>query len=150
MRSLVLFLVGLAVGAMCTLIAVNALDRGTSHHDAVMTLMGQQMKSIDQSIKASRCASTDLMPRLQTLLRLAFWAALIFAFVMGVVPMLLLLERKLLGGLCGWLRGWHRRVRRGSVRACGWRRRGHLGRYRAKILAHDQRVGAHALERGDA
>ena len=67
MRSLVLFLVGLAVGAMCTLIAVNALDRGTSHHDAVMALMGQQMKSIDQSIKASRCASTDLTPRLQTL-----------------------------------------------------------------------------------
>ena len=55
MRSLVLFLVGLAVGAMCTLIAVNALDRGTSHHDAVMALMGQQMKS------------TDLTPRLQTL-----------------------------------------------------------------------------------
>lgn len=67
MRSLVLFLVGLAVGAMCTLIAVNALDRGTSHHDAVMALMGQQMKSIDQSVKASRCASTDLTPRLQTL-----------------------------------------------------------------------------------
>lgn len=67
MRSLVLFLVGLAVGALCTLIAVNALDRGTSHHDAVMSLMGQQMKSISQSVKASRCAATDLTPRLQTL-----------------------------------------------------------------------------------
>lgn len=67
MRSLVLLLVGLLVGALCTIIAVNALNRGTAYPNAVMALMGQQMKSIDQSIKQSRCASTDLTPRLQTL-----------------------------------------------------------------------------------
>ena len=67
MRLVVLFLVGLLVGAMATLVAVNAMDRGTSHSHAVMAMMGQQMKALDQSIKASRCASTDLTPRLQTL-----------------------------------------------------------------------------------
>jgi hypothetical protein len=67
MRALVLFLVGLAVGALCTLIAVNALNRGTAYDHAVMAMMGQQMKALDQSVKASRCASTDLTPRLQTL-----------------------------------------------------------------------------------
>jgi hypothetical protein len=67
MRALVLFLVGLAVGAMGTLIALNALDRGTDYPDAVMAMMGQQMKALDGSVKASRCASTDLTPRLQTL-----------------------------------------------------------------------------------
>ena len=67
MRSLILLLVGLLVGALCTLIAVNALDRGTAYPNAVMALMGQQMKAIDKSIKQSRCASTDLTPRLQTL-----------------------------------------------------------------------------------
>lgn len=67
MRSLVLLLVGLAVGALCTLIAVNTLNRGTPYHRAVMTMMGQQMKAIDKSVKASRCAATDLSPRLQTL-----------------------------------------------------------------------------------
>ena len=67
MRSLILLLVGLLVGALCTLMAVNALDRGTAYPNAVMALMGQQMKAIDKSIKQSRCASTDLTPRLQTL-----------------------------------------------------------------------------------
>ena len=67
MRSLVLLLVGLLVGALCTIIAVNALNRGTAYPNAVMALMGQQMKAIDKSIKQSRCASTDLTPRLQTL-----------------------------------------------------------------------------------
>lgn len=67
MRAVVLFLVGLAVGALCTLIAVNALNRGTAWPNAVMSEMGHQMKGLDTSIKASRCASTDLTPRLQTL-----------------------------------------------------------------------------------
>jgi hypothetical protein len=66
-RSLILFLVGLAIGAICTVIAVNALHRGTAYPNAVMAMMGQQMKALDQSVKASRCASTDLTPRLQTL-----------------------------------------------------------------------------------
>ena len=67
MRTVVLFLVGLVVGALCTLIAVNALHRGTAYPNAVMAMMGQQMKALDHSVKASRCASTDLTPRLQTL-----------------------------------------------------------------------------------
>lgn len=67
MRSLVLLVVGLLVGALCTIIAVNALNRGTAYPNAVMALMGQQMKAMDKSIKQSRCASTDLTPRLQTL-----------------------------------------------------------------------------------
>ena len=67
MRSLVLFLVGLAVGALGTLITVNALDRGTSYPHAVMAMMGQQMMGLGRNVKVSRCASTDLTPRLQTL-----------------------------------------------------------------------------------
>ena len=67
MRSLVLVLVGLVVGALCTLIAVNAMHRGTAYPNAVMAMMGQQMKAMDKSVKASRCAATELSPRLQTL-----------------------------------------------------------------------------------
>lgn len=67
MRALVLFLVGLAVGAACTLILINTLNRGTAYPNAVMAMMGQQMKALDASVKQSRCASTDLTPRLQTL-----------------------------------------------------------------------------------
>lgn len=67
MRSLILLVVGLLVGALCTVIAINTLNRGTAYPNAVMALMGQQMKAMDTSIKQSRCASTDLTPRLQTL-----------------------------------------------------------------------------------
>jgi cytochrome c556 len=67
MRSLVLLLIGLAVGAACTLIAVNALNRHTPYNKAVMAMMGQQMKAVDKSVKANKCAATDLVPRLQTL-----------------------------------------------------------------------------------
>lgn len=67
MRTFVLFLVGLAVGALCTVILVNTLNRGTAYPNAVMAMMGQQMKAMDRSIKQSRCAPADLTPRLQTL-----------------------------------------------------------------------------------
>lgn len=67
MRSLILFVVGLMVGALCTVIAINALNRGTAYDHAVMAMMGQQMKALDSSIKQSRCSSADLTPRLQTL-----------------------------------------------------------------------------------
>lgn len=67
MRALVLLVVGLLVGSLCTVIAINALNRGTDYPNAVMAVMGQQMKAMDKSVKQSRCASTDLTPRLQTL-----------------------------------------------------------------------------------
>jgi cytochrome c556 len=64
---IVLFLIGLAVGAIGTVAAVNAMNRHTPWSKATMTVIGQQMKGIDESVKASRCASADLVPRLQTL-----------------------------------------------------------------------------------
>ena len=67
MRSLILFLIGLAIGAVCTVTLVNALNRKSAYPQAVMTMMGHQMKALDGSVKQNRCASTDLTPRLQTL-----------------------------------------------------------------------------------
>ena len=67
MRSLVLFLVGLAVGAIATVLVVNAINRGPHYDKAVMTVMGQHMKALDRSVKANRCATTDIDPHLQTL-----------------------------------------------------------------------------------
>lgn len=67
MRPLIMLLIGLVVGAIATLIVMNALHRGTPYPNAVMAVMGQQMHAMDSSIKQSRCASTDLTPRLQTL-----------------------------------------------------------------------------------
>ncbi|HMB56411.1 MAG TPA: hypothetical protein VKM35_04290 [Arenimonas sp.] len=67
MRSLILALIALVVGAVGALILVNALNRGTSYQDGVMTVIGAQKKALDLSIKQNRCAPTDMVPRLQTL-----------------------------------------------------------------------------------
>jgi hypothetical protein len=66
-RLVVLFLIGLVVGAAGTLVGINALNRHTPWSKATMAVMGHQMKAIDENVKASRCATTDLLPRLQTL-----------------------------------------------------------------------------------
>jgi hypothetical protein len=67
MRLLVLFLVGLAVGIIGTVLTLNALNRGPHYDTAVMTVMAQHMKAMDHSLKANRCATTDIGPHLQTL-----------------------------------------------------------------------------------
>jgi cytochrome c556 len=66
-RLIVLFLIGLAVGAAGTLIAITALNRQTAWDHATMAVIGQQMKAMDQALKANRCTTGDFAPRLQTM-----------------------------------------------------------------------------------
>lgn len=66
MRSLILLLLGLVVGALGTAITINALHRGTAYPHGVMAVLGAQLQAVDQSLKQNRCAPTDLIPRLQT------------------------------------------------------------------------------------
>ena len=67
MRSLIVGVIGLLVGALCTLILLNTLRQGTAYPNGVMAVMGAQMKGLNQSLKQNRCSSADLAPRLQTL-----------------------------------------------------------------------------------
>lgn len=67
MRSLIVGVIGLLVGALCTLILINTLRQGTAYPNGVMAVMSAQMKSLDQSLKSNRCAATDLTPPLMTL-----------------------------------------------------------------------------------
>lgn len=67
MRSVILFLIGLVLGAALTLVGMNALRQGTAYPNGVMAVMAAQMKAMDKSMKQNRCAATDLLPRLQTL-----------------------------------------------------------------------------------
>lgn len=67
MRSLILVLIGLFVGAACTLVAISALRQGTAYPNGVMAVMSAQMGALNESVKQNRCAATDLTPRLQTL-----------------------------------------------------------------------------------
>jgi hypothetical protein len=67
MRSLILLLLGLVVGAALTLVGMNALRKGTAYPNGVMAVMGAQMAALDKALKQNRCAATDLMPHLQTM-----------------------------------------------------------------------------------
>jgi len=67
MRSLILLLIGLAVGIICTGILMNALSRETAYSKGVMVVMKAQMKDLNQSVKENRCTANDLLPRFQTL-----------------------------------------------------------------------------------
>ncbi len=67
MRSLIVGVIGLLVGALCTLILMNALRQGTTYPNGVMAVMSAQMKGLNQSLKQNRCAATDLTPPLQAL-----------------------------------------------------------------------------------
>jgi len=67
MRFLIVGVIGLLVGALCTLILINTLRQGTAYPNGVMAVMSAQMKSLDQSLRRNRCAATDLTPPLQTL-----------------------------------------------------------------------------------
>lgn len=67
MRWLIVLLIGLGVGIMCTAMAMNALSRTTAYPRGVMVVIGQQFKALDKSVKQNRCATTDITPRLQTL-----------------------------------------------------------------------------------
>lgn len=70
MRVLVVALIGLFLGAVLTLIGMNALRKGTAYPNGVMAVMSAQMKQLGESVKQNRCSETDLQSRLLTLRQL--------------------------------------------------------------------------------
>jgi cytochrome c556 len=67
-RYLFLFLLGLVIGAICTVMALRALQARTDPFpDALMQVMAQQSRELGRSAKANRCTPSDTLPRLQSL-----------------------------------------------------------------------------------
>lgn len=67
MRSVVTLVLGLVVGAMLTVIALNSLRKGTAYPNGVMAVMSAQMGQLDARLKAKTCAGPDLEANLGTL-----------------------------------------------------------------------------------
>ncbi len=67
MRSLIVGAIAFVVGALCTLILMNALRQGTAYPNGVMAVMSAQMQGLNQSLRQNRCTAADLVPRLQSL-----------------------------------------------------------------------------------
>ncbi|WDS36694.1 hypothetical protein [Pseudoxanthomonas sp.] len=67
-RFLFLFLLGLLVGVIATVMAMRALQaRKDPFPHSVMHVMDKQTEVLKQNIAQNRCTSSDALPRLQTL-----------------------------------------------------------------------------------
>lgn len=67
-RYFFLFLVGLVVGIVATVMALRALDARKDHfHESVMHVMDAHLGALGDNVKQNRCTATDTLPHLQTL-----------------------------------------------------------------------------------
>jgi hypothetical protein len=72
MRYLFLFVLGLVVGVVATVMAARALDARKDHFpESVMHLFSAHMDMLDANVTGNRCAATDTLPQLQALRMLA-------------------------------------------------------------------------------
>ena len=71
-RYLFLFLIGLVVGAVCTVMAMRALQaRQDPFPRAVMHVMAKHSGQLSDKVKQNRCAATDTIPHVRTLRAIA-------------------------------------------------------------------------------
>jgi hypothetical protein len=71
-RYLFLFLLGLVLGVIATVMAMRALDARKDHFpDSVMQVQQQHLNQLKDNLDRNRCAATDTLPHLQTLRTMA-------------------------------------------------------------------------------
>jgi cytochrome c556 len=71
-RYLFLFLIGLVVGAIATVMAVRAIQaRMDPFPHSVMNVMGKHAGLLGQAVQQNRCAATDTVPSVRTLRAMA-------------------------------------------------------------------------------
>ena len=67
-RYFFVLLVGLALGAVATVMLLRALDARRDHFpDGLMHVNGWHMQQLKAAVDGNRCAATDLLPHLQVL-----------------------------------------------------------------------------------
>ncbi len=67
-RYLFLFLIGLTVGIVGTVMVMRAIDARSDHYPvSVMRVMDAHLDALDANVQQNRCAATDTLPHLQTL-----------------------------------------------------------------------------------
>lgn len=71
-RYFFLFLVGLVVGIVATVMALRAIDARKDHYpESVMQVMAAHMAALGDSVEQNRCTATDTLPHLQALRTMA-------------------------------------------------------------------------------
>lgn len=67
MRNLIILLIGLVVGAMLTVVALDALRKDTAYPRGVMAVKAAQVSALEAQLEANACTADSLLPHLQTL-----------------------------------------------------------------------------------
>ncbi len=67
MRYALLIVLGLVIGVVGTVVAMNALHSGPDFTGSLMTMQGFHLDALEANIKQNHCAVTDNVPHLQTL-----------------------------------------------------------------------------------
>ncbi|MCL1633477.1 cytochrome c [Luteimonas sp. SX5] len=71
-RYLFLFLIGLVVGIVATVMATRAIDARKDHfHGAVMHVQQWHLGQLKANVEQNRCGATDTLPHLQALRTMA-------------------------------------------------------------------------------
>lgn len=71
-RYLFLFLIGLVIGIVATVMALRAINARKDHfHEAVMHVQQWHVKQLKANVEQNRCGATDTLPHLQALRTLA-------------------------------------------------------------------------------
>ena len=71
-RYFFLFLVGLAVGIVATVMGLRALDARKDHYpESVMHVMSAHMGALKANVEQSRCTTSDILPHLRALRTMA-------------------------------------------------------------------------------
>lgn len=67
MRSVVMLVVGLVIGAVCTTMALRALNQGSEYPQGVMALMGVHLGAVRKAVEAGRCEAGEMARHAATL-----------------------------------------------------------------------------------
>lgn len=71
-KYLFLFLLGLVIGVIATVMAMRAIDARKDHfHDGVMHVQQWHLGQLKLKVEQNRCAATDILPDLKTLRTMA-------------------------------------------------------------------------------
>ncbi|MEO5566422.1 MAG: hypothetical protein ABIR05_07175 [Luteimonas sp.] len=71
-RYAFLFLIGLVVGIIATVMALRALDARKDHYpESVMTVMSAHADALKANVGENRCSATDTLPHLQAMRMMA-------------------------------------------------------------------------------
>ena len=64
LQALILLVVGVIIGAVCTSFAINTLSKGSAYPKGVMAVQGAHMGALNKLQTENRCTTAEIQPHL--------------------------------------------------------------------------------------